>query len=175
MQRCRPVGGADGPVATAAPVSRYLLDAYRQGDGTYIVPAEEVPPTSGIACKLPAGQYTLVVVDGATGLPVAQGDHQRRPGVLFRQSAGDDADFADAVARAVDADRFEIVALEQLIDGKVMESLAPDKGVAVTDADVDARLTEEATTPELRHAWMIAVAPASAATVSTPTARIPCS
>ena len=51
------------------------------------------------------------------------------------------------------------IALEQLIDGKVMESLAATQGVTVTDADVDARLTEEATTPELRHAWMIAVEP----------------
>src|SRR5215204_812145 len=51
------------------------------------------------------------------------------------------------------------IALEQLIDGRVMDSLAPGQGITVTDAEVDARLTEEATTPELRHAWMIAVAP----------------
>jgi hypothetical protein len=30
----------------------------------------------------------------------------------------------------------------------------------VTDADVDAKIKDDATTPELRHAWMIAVAPA---------------
>ena len=51
------------------------------------------------------------------------------------------------------------IALEQLIDGAVMEKLAADQGVTVTDTDVDAKLTEEATTPELRHAWMIAVQP----------------
>ncbi len=51
------------------------------------------------------------------------------------------------------------IALEQLIDGRIMEQLAPQQGVTVTDADVDARLAEEATTPELRHAWMIAVEP----------------
>ena len=70
---------------------------------------------------------------------------------------------SDAQARlsALDqrAQQANTIALEQLIDGKVMESLAPDQGVTVTDGDVDARLTEEATTPELRHAWMIAVAP----------------
>ncbi|HEY3334326.1 MAG TPA: peptidylprolyl isomerase [Candidatus Limnocylindrales bacterium] len=70
---------------------------------------------------------------------------------------------SDAQARlsALDqrAQQASTIALEQLIDGKVMESLAPAQGVAVTDADVDARLTEEATTPELRHAWMIAIAP----------------
>ena len=69
----------------------------------------------------------------------------------------------DAQARlsALDqrAQQANTIALEQLIDGRVMESLAATQGVSVTDADVDARLTEEATTPELRHAWMIAVAP----------------
>ena len=40
-----------------------------------------------------------------------------------------------------------------------MASLAPAQNVTVSEADVDARVTEEATTPELRHAWMIAVAP----------------
>jgi len=64
------------------------------------------------------------------------------------------------------------IALEQLIDGQVQASLAAKQGVAVTDADVDARLAEEATTPELRHAWMIEVKPeipagASAATEAT--------
>jgi parvulin-like peptidyl-prolyl isomerase len=51
------------------------------------------------------------------------------------------------------------IALEQLIDGRIMEQLAPQQGVTVTDADVDARFAEEATTPELRHAWMVAVEP----------------
>ena len=40
-----------------------------------------------------------------------------------------------------------------------MAQLAPAQNVTVTDADVDARMTDEATTPELRNAWMIAVAP----------------
>jgi len=51
------------------------------------------------------------------------------------------------------------IALEQLIDGRIMGQLATDQGVSVTDADVDARFAEEATTPERRHAWMIAVEP----------------
>jgi parvulin-like peptidyl-prolyl isomerase len=62
------------------------------------------------------------------------------------------------------------IALEQLIDGRIMEQLAPEQGVTVTDADVDARLTEEATTPELRHAWMIAVEPTIPEGASTPDA-----
>lgn len=53
------------------------------------------------------------------------------------------------------------IALEQLIDGRVMAQLAPTQNVSISDADVDARLTEEATTPELRRAWLIAVEPKS--------------
>jgi parvulin-like peptidyl-prolyl isomerase len=62
------------------------------------------------------------------------------------------------------------IALEQLIDGRVMEQLAPAQGVTVTDADVDARFTEEATTRELRHAWMIAVEPTIPEGASAPDA-----
>ena len=51
------------------------------------------------------------------------------------------------------------IALEQLVDGAVMANLAAEQNVTVTDADVDARMAEDATTPEMRHAWMIAVAP----------------
>ena len=51
------------------------------------------------------------------------------------------------------------IALEQLIDALVMDQLAPGQGIAVTDADIDAQVTTEATTPETRHVWVIAVAP----------------
>src|SRR5262249_38871199 len=51
------------------------------------------------------------------------------------------------------------ISLEQLIDGTIQEQLAAQQGITVTDADVDAKITEDATTPELRHAWMIAVEP----------------
>ncbi len=40
-----------------------------------------------------------------------------------------------------------------------MAQLAAAQNVTVTDADIDARMAEDATTPEMRHAWMIAVAP----------------
>ena len=61
------------------------------------------------------------------------------------------------------------IALEQLIDGRVMEELATGQGVSVAESDVDAKVAEEATTPELRHAWMIAVEPELAEGESTPT------
>jgi parvulin-like peptidyl-prolyl isomerase len=71
------------------------------------------------------------------------------------------ADDAQARLAALDQrnQQASTIALEQLIDGRIMEQLAPQQGVTVGDADVDARLAEEATTPELRHAWMIAVEP----------------
>ena len=53
----------------------------------------------------------------------------------------------------------ETIALEQLVDGAVQADLAAKQGLTITDADLDARFAEEATTPEMRHAWMIEVAP----------------
>jgi len=51
------------------------------------------------------------------------------------------------------------IALEQLVDGQIQDQLAAQQGVTVTDADIDAKVKDDATTPEVRHAWMIAVAP----------------
>jgi parvulin-like peptidyl-prolyl isomerase len=51
------------------------------------------------------------------------------------------------------------ISLEQLIDGTIQSQLAAQQGITVTDADIDAKLAEDATTQELRHAWMIAVQP----------------
>lgn len=51
------------------------------------------------------------------------------------------------------------LALERLIDATIQGELAVREGVVVTDADIDARLLEEATIPELRHAWIIEVKP----------------
>ena len=51
------------------------------------------------------------------------------------------------------------LALERLIDNKVQAKLAAEEGITVTDADIDAKLLEEKTIPEARHAWVIEVAP----------------
>jgi parvulin-like peptidyl-prolyl isomerase len=53
----------------------------------------------------------------------------------------------------------DAISLEQLIDGAIQAELAAREGVTVTAADIDARLKEEATTPEVRRAWVIAVKP----------------
>ncbi|MEJ7748503.1 MAG: peptidylprolyl isomerase, partial [Candidatus Limnocylindrales bacterium] len=62
------------------------------------------------------------------------------------------------------------IALERLIDNRVQASLAAEEGVAVSEADIDARLVEEARTPELRHAWMIEIVPEVDSDVVEPTA-----
>jgi parvulin-like peptidyl-prolyl isomerase len=49
--------------------------------------------------------------------------------------------------------------LERLVDTALQAKLATDNGVTVTDQDVDAQLTDLATTSEERHVWMIEVQP----------------
>ena len=51
--------------------------------------------------------------------------------------------------------------LERLVDTTLQAKLAGQEGITVTPADIDARLVVEATTPEVRHGWVIAVAPAT--------------
>ncbi len=61
------------------------------------------------------------------------------------------------------------IALERIIDNRIQADLAAAEGIAVTDADIDARLIEEATIPERRHAWVIEVAPEVADGAAEPT------
>jgi len=63
----------------------------------------------------------------------------------------------------------DALVLERLIDANIQAKLAVQEGVTVTDADVDAKLTEEATTPELRHAWVIEVEPEVSDDATDPT------
>jgi parvulin-like peptidyl-prolyl isomerase len=51
------------------------------------------------------------------------------------------------------------IALERVIDSKLQATLAAEEGITTTPADVDAKLLEEATTPEQRRGWVIEVAP----------------
>ncbi len=50
------------------------------------------------------------------------------------------------------------LSLERLIDVTLQARLAVEEGVAVTDADVDAQLLDEATNDEERRAWVIEIA-----------------
>jgi len=51
------------------------------------------------------------------------------------------------------------ISLERMIDSLLQAQLAAEEGVTVSEADVDAKLTQLATTAELRHAWIIEVEP----------------
>ena len=71
---------------------------------------------------------------------------------------------------AQQAQQLVSVSLERIIDGRIQADLAAAEGVSVTDADVEARLTKEATVPESRHAWVIEVAPEVDPDATEPTA-----
>lgn len=62
------------------------------------------------------------------------------------------------------------IALERLIDARIQAALGAELGVSVDDAAIDARMIEEATTPEQRHAWVIEVEPALDEDADEPTA-----
>ena len=58
------------------------------------------------------------------------------------------------------AEQIQGLALERIIDNRIQANLAVEEGVSVTDAEIDAKLVEEATTPAARHLWAIEVEPA---------------
>ena len=60
-------------------------------------------------------------------------------------------------------------ALNHLIDGELQGQLAASDGITVTDDQIDKRLTDEATTQEERHAWVIAVKPETTGPADKPT------
>ena len=63
----------------------------------------------------------------------------------------------------------DAIALEHLIDGRIQADLATQEGIAVSDAEIDAKLTEDATQSEERRAWAIEVAPQKDANAAEPT------
>ena len=80
---------------------------------------------------------------------------------------------AELQTQQIDQARQQVIAgsLEKIIDNRIQAKLATEEGVAVGDPDVDAKLLEEATTPESRHAWQIEVKPATDAGATEPTAE----
>jgi parvulin-like peptidyl-prolyl isomerase len=78
---------------------------------------------------------------------------------------------ADVQAQLVQQQRQQLLpfSLERIIDNRIQAKLATEEGVTVADADIDARLVEEATTPEARHAWQIEVKPVVDSGASAPT------
>ena len=68
---------------------------------------------------------------------------------------------ADAQKQFIDnqTQNLAAIALERIIDNHIQAKLATQEGISVSDADIDARLTVEATTKEARHSWQIEVKP----------------
>ncbi len=61
------------------------------------------------------------------------------------------------------------LAYEREIDTTLLLQLAPDRGVEVTEAEIDAQVTKDATTPESRHTYQIQVVPETSAGATEPT------
>ena len=80
---------------------------------------------------------------------------------------------AQVQAQVIEQQRqqLEAIALERIIDNRIQAGLAATEGVSATEGDIDARLAEEATTPENRHAWVIEVEPEIADGATEPTAE----
>ena len=58
-------------------------------------------------------------------------------------------------------DQLVNITLERLVDVQLQGKLAADRGLSVTDAEIDEELTKRATTDEQRHVWMIEIEPAT--------------
>jgi parvulin-like peptidyl-prolyl isomerase len=56
-------------------------------------------------------------------------------------------------------DQLAPVVIERLIDARIQSGLAVEEGITVTPEQIDAKIVEESTTPEQRHAWIISVTP----------------
>ncbi len=66
-------------------------------------------------------------------------------------------------------DALASIALERLIDSKLQAKLAAEEGISATPDEVEAKLLDEATTPEQRHVWAIEVAPETDPGTAVPT------
>lgn len=78
---------------------------------------------------------------------------------------------AEVQTQIIDQQRQEILqsSLEKIIDNRIQARLATGEGVTVSDADIDARLVDEATTAEARYSWQIEVGPTVGGDATAPT------
>ncbi len=51
------------------------------------------------------------------------------------------------------------IVIERLIDARIQAGLATEAGITITPEQIDAKIVEESTTPEQRHAWIISIPP----------------
>jgi len=74
-----------------------------------------------------------------------------------------------AINSALDPTTFVSTVLEKLIDGSIQAKLASDEGVAITDQQIDQRITDDKTRKEERHIWLLAVEPTIDTGAAVPT------
>ena len=88
-------------------------------------------------------------------------DYQRRHVRTLLSSGHLWATDANARISALDTQltSIQVNALNQLTQGFIQLDLVKKQGLTLSDADVQARIAQATTTPEMRHAWMIVVAP----------------
>lgn len=87
---------------------------------------------------------------------------------LGRISSADGQQVLSAVSQQLSY--VDQLAISREEDTVLLAQLGRQRSVVVTDAQVDAKLTEEATTPEQRHAWVISVIPEVSTGATEPTA-----
>jgi parvulin-like peptidyl-prolyl isomerase len=85
-------------------------------------------------------------------------------GQLDQQTASTEMQYLQQQASSLDT-----TALSELIDAAIQGKLARDRGISVTDADIDAQLVKEASSPEQRKISVVVVKPALDTGASTPT------
>lgn len=108
------------------------------------------------------------------GVSITRDDYRARLAVERWRSDYTERRIRDAAqaGRLSEAERDQLIALlqqqrqqlssvvyEHLIDATLQAQLAEREGITVTDAEIDAQLLKEATRPEERHTFLIAVAP----------------
>jgi len=118
------------------------------------------------------------------GVSITRDDYRARLAVERWRSDYTERRIRDAAqaGRLTAAERDQLIALlqqqrqqlasrvyEHLIDAALQAQLAAREGITVSDAEIDARLVEEATRPEERHTFVIAVAPQLDSGSTTPT------
>jgi parvulin-like peptidyl-prolyl isomerase len=92
--------------------------------------------------------------------------------IRARQDAGrmDEATASSQIAQITqERQTLDTQAVENLIDASVQAQAAPALGVTVSDQQITDQLTQDATTAESRHVWIIGVKPKVTAPATTPT------
>jgi parvulin-like peptidyl-prolyl isomerase len=76
-----------------------------------------------------------------------------------RLTSAEANDQTEALNSQAETNQLAPVVVERLVDARIQAGLAVEEGITVTPEQIDAKILEESTVPEQRHAWIISVAP----------------